>query len=159
MKSGPIETYSCAVDDAWIDLNDHMNAMYYGIVIDRAQEAFTSVIGMGDDYVERTGFGKVVVQASISYEAEVRRGVGLRVDSWLLDVSERGIHVFHELICTDSESRVAVGEQLDLHFDLAQRRTCPLPDDTRQRLVDIARLQCRNGRPSGIGRAIVIPVK
>src|SRR5690606_27787435 len=34
---GPVTSFRCRVEDSWIDFNDHMNAMYYGIIVYRGQ--------------------------------------------------------------------------------------------------------------------------
>lgn len=154
VPTGPITTYRCRVEDSWIDLNNHMNAMYYGIVVYRGQENFTTLIGMGGRYVDRTGMGKVVVQSTLGYEREVRRGDELEIRSWLLGVDAKRIHVLHEVVSTATRLRVAVGEQLDVHFDLGTRRSCPMPPQQRSYLAEFARLQTREGLPEGIGRSV-----
>lgn len=154
---GSVRTLECAVEDAWIDINDHMNAQYYGIVIYRAHAAFTDILGLGDDYVRRTGLGKVVVQTAMSYEREVRRGSRLAVDSWLLGVDGKRLHFFHELRNLTDGTRAAVSEQLDLHVDLATRRTTPLPADVSARLTDFAARQSVAQQPDGVGRTIRAP--
>ncbi|NKY50876.1 thioesterase family protein [Nocardia vermiculata] len=155
--AGSVRTLECAVEDAWIDINDHMNAQYYGIVIYRAHAAFTDILGLGDDYVRRTGFGKVVVQTTMSYEREVRRGSRLAVDSWLLGVDAKRLHFFHELRNLGDGTRAAVSEQLDLHVDLGTRRTAPLPAEMSARLTDFAARQAASPQPEGVGRTIRVP--
>ncbi|MTE14113.1 thioesterase family protein [Nocardia aurantiaca] len=154
---GGLRTLECDVDATWIDINDHMNAQYYGIVIYRAHAAFTDVLGLGDEYVRKTRFGKVVVQTAMTYEREVRRGARLAVDSWLLGVDAKRLHFFHEVRNLGGQTRVAVGEQLDLHVDLETRRTTPMPADLFTRLQRFAAGQCAAGRPEGVGRTIIVP--
>ncbi|MEV5652667.1 thioesterase family protein [Nocardia sp. NPDC052254] len=152
-----MRTLECDVEAGWIDINDHMNAQYYGIVVYRAHAAFTDALGLGDDYVRRTGCGKVVVQTAMSYEREVRRGARLAVDSWLLGVDAKRLHFFHELRNLDDGSRAAVSEQLDLHVDLGTRRTAAMPPDVLARLSGFAAEQRATGRPDGVGRRIRFP--
>lgn len=154
VPTGPITTYRARVEDSWIDFNNHMNAMYYGIVVYRGQENFSTLIGMGDRYVDQTGMGKVVVQSTLGFEREVRRDDELEIRSWLLAVDSKRIHVLHEVFSTATRLRVAVGEQLDLHFDLSSRRTCPIPPQQRSYLAEFARIQARDGLPEGIGRRV-----
>lgn len=152
-----VRTLDCAVEDAWIDINDHMNAQYYGIVVYRAHAAFTEMLGLGDEYVRATGFGKVVVQTAMSYEREVLRGARLGVDSWLLGVDAKRLHFFHEVRDLGEGSRAAVSEQLDLHVDLRKRGTAALPADVLTRLTRFAAAQTAAGRPEGVGRTIRVP--
>lgn len=151
---GPVPSFRCRVEDSWIDFNDHMNAMYYGIIVYRGQAEFSAIIGMGGDYVDRTGLGKVVVQASLGYEREVRRGDELEIRSWLLGSDSKRIHVLHEVFSLGTRRRVAVSEQLDLHFDLATRRPCPMTPEQRHYLAEFSRIQTAAGLPDGIGRTV-----
>ncbi|MFB8274492.1 thioesterase family protein [Nocardia colli] len=152
-----MRTLECDVDADWIDINDHMNAQYYGIVVYRAHAAFTDALGLGDDYVRSTGFGKVVVQTAMTYEREVRQGSRLAVDSWLLGVDAKRLHFFHEVRNLGDRTRVAVSEQLDLHVDLGTRKTAPLPADVFTRLTRFAAEQREAGHPDGVGRTIRFP--
>ena len=149
---GPHRTLETHVRDEWIDVNGHMNAQFFGLVIYDAHARFTDLIGLGDDYVERTGCGKVVVESHITYERELRRDEAISVDSWLLGIDDKRAHFFHELRSLTSGHRVAAGEQLDLHFDLTARRVAPFPADVRARLEELSRSQCAAGVPAGTGR-------
>ncbi|WP_235948834.1 thioesterase family protein [Nocardia terrae] len=155
--SGAVRTFECDVDATWIDINDHMNAQYYGIVVYRAHAAFADALGLGDGYVRATGFGKVVVQTAMTYEREVRNGARLAVDSWLLDVDTKRLHFFHEVRNLDDGTRAAASEQLDLHVDLKTRRTTPMPTEILTRLTRFAAEQAKAGRPDGVGRTIRFP--
>ncbi|WP_227999463.1 thioesterase family protein [Nocardia australiensis] len=152
-----MRTLECDVDATWIDINDHMNAQYYGIVVYRAHAAFTDALGLGDEYVRKTGFGKVVVQTAMTYEREVLHGSRLAVDSWLLGVDAKRLHFFHEVRNLGDRTRVAVSEQLDLHVDLGTRRTAPMPADVLTRLTHFAAEQREAGHPDGVGRTIRFP--
>ncbi|NKY43656.1 thioesterase family protein [Nocardia cerradoensis] len=157
VPQGPVTSYRCRVEDSWIDFNDHMNAMYYGIVVYQGQERFSTLIGMGADYTERTGLGKVVVQSTLGFEHEMRRGDDLEVRSWLLGVDDKRLHVLHEVFSITDGRRAAVSEQLDLHFDLASRRTCPMPPEQREYLNRFSHTQISGGLPAGIGRRVCGP--
>lgn len=157
VEDGGIRTFECNVESTWIDINEHMNAQYYGIVVYRAHAAFTDELGLGDDYVRSTKFGKVVVQTAMTYEREVLRGARLGVDSWLLGVDDKRLHFFHEVRDLTAGTRVAVSEQLDLHVDLDTRRTTSLPPDVLIRLAQFSAEQCKTRRPDGVGRTIQVP--
>lgn len=150
--AGPCRSFEATVRDDWIDVNGHMNAQFFGLLIYDAHARFTDLIGLGDDYVERTRFGKVVVESHITYEHELRLGESVGVDSWLLGVDDKRAHFFHELRSLASGRRVATGEQLDLHFDLRSRRVAPFPADARARLAQLSAVQCSAGVPAGTGR-------
>ena len=154
VPQGPVTSFRCRVEDSWIDFNDHMNAMYYGIIVYHGHAAFSALIGMGESYVDRTGLGKVVVQSSLGYECEVRRGDELEIRSWLLGADDKRIHVLHEVFSLDTRRRVAVGEQMDLHFDLTSRRSSAMSVEQRHYLTEFGRIQAAAGLPGGIGRVV-----
>lgn len=149
---GPCRTLETTVREEWLDLNGHMNSRRYGLVIYDAHAAFTELIGLGEDYMARTQFGKVVVESHILYEKELRLGEMFAVDSWLLGIDDKRAHFFHELRSLETGGRVAAGEQLDLHFDLTTRRVAPFPADLAAGLRELSATQCSAGLPTGTGR-------
>ncbi|MFI6865374.1 hypothetical protein [Nocardia sp. NPDC050406] len=76
VEAGGVRTFECDVDPTWIDINDHMNAQYYGIVVYRAHATFTDLLGLGDDYVRSTKFGKVDVLTRLSQFAAEQSKAG-----------------------------------------------------------------------------------
>jgi len=73
----------------WVDVNGHMNATHYTLVIYAAHVRFTDLMGLGDEYVHASGCGKAVVESHMSYEREVSGGDELRTRSWLLAVDAK----------------------------------------------------------------------
>lgn len=152
----PLVTYRGQVLDAWIDINGHMNARYFSAVIYDAHVALTDYLGLGDDYVARTGCGKAVVESHLLYERELKRADPIEVRSWLLEVDAKRLHFFHELMHTTAGYRAAAGEQLDIHIDLGLRRSAPFADDTLQRLKAVAARHAAVPPPSGVGRSVAM---
>jgi acyl-CoA thioester hydrolase len=66
--------YRTVVAPEWIDVNDHMNARFYGSVIYEGHAMFTTHLGLGDDDVVTQRCGKAVVESHMVYERELRRG-------------------------------------------------------------------------------------
>ena len=138
ISSLPFQGYETAVQDVWLDVNDHMNARFYGDVIYAAHALLTERIGLGDDYVARTGNGKMVVESHMMYEREVRAGAQLGVRSWLLNVDDKRLHFAHELLNLSEGVRAAFCEQMDLHVDLDARRVAPMPGAVQEHLQALA---------------------
>lgn len=134
ISSLPFQIYETAVQSAWLDVNDHMNARFYSDVIYEAHALFTTRIGLGDDYVARTGIGKMVVESHMVYEREVRMGARLGVRSWLVNLDAKRLHFAHELLNLTDGVRAAFCEQMDLLVDLEARRVTVMSDDLRARL-------------------------
>jgi acyl-CoA thioester hydrolase len=153
----PCRTHRVRVPREWIDINGHMNSTHYGLVIYDAHARFTQMIGLGDDYVQRSRCGKAVLESHMIYEREVALGDELEVVSWLLAVDQKRLHFAHELCNLTLGHRAALSEQLDIHMDLVARKSAPMPQDTLQRLQDIVR-GCRAcPLPARLGSSIRVP--
>jgi acyl-CoA thioester hydrolase len=112
MIPAPFRQYSTVVPPEWIDINDHMNARYYTIVIYNAHSLFSEYIGFGESYVQASRCGKSVVESHLIYERELRVGDRIEVASRLLEVSGKRLHFYHEIFNVDKGYRAAVGEPL-----------------------------------------------
>ena len=153
----PTTTLQTVVPCEWIDVNEHMNATRYGLVIYDAHYNFTQQIGLGDDYVAQYDCGKVVVESHMVYEREIVLGDELEVVSWLLAVDAKRMHFFHELYNRSKGCRAATSEQVDVHVDLRARRSAPLPEALRGSLLERVRQDIKAGLPDGVGRQIRPP--
>ncbi|WP_127782740.1 thioesterase family protein [Rhodococcus sp. X156] len=153
-NAGPFRGFVGSVQPEWIDVNGHMNSRHYGLLIYESNAALTEHLGLGDSYVAQRHCGKMVVDAHIAYERELRLGEEIAVDSWLVGVDAKRLHTFHELYSLTGGYRAATGEQLDLHVSLQTRGVSPFAADTLQRLQEIVRRQCADGLPIGLGRRV-----
>lgn len=156
--SAPIVTAKVTVPEKWMDINGHMNATHYGLVMYDGQVEFTRRLGLGDDYVASTQCGKAVLANHITYEREVTTGDRIQVWSWLLAVDRKRVHFFHELFNLSKDCRAATSEKIDVHMDLRLRRAVPFPDVVYERLQTLVRENLAESLPLGIGNQIRPPV-
>ena len=156
MISTPYRQYSTVVPPEWIDINDHMNARYYTVVIYNAHSLFSEYIGFGENYVQASRCGKSVVESHLIYERELRVGDRIEVASRLLAVAGKRLHFYHEIFNVDQGYRAAVGEQLDIHVDLNSRRSAPLPADLLAKLQQIAQAHATLPAPDKLGRCVTM---
>lgn len=147
-------TYACQVPLQWIDVNGHMNAMHYYQVIYDAHVAMTEEIGLGEAYVKSTNCGKAVLESHMVFESEVSEGEQLEVVSRLLAVDEKRLHFFHELFNRTQAKRAACSEQVDIHIDLSQRCSAPMPDVLFESLQALVKLHREKPLPEGVGRQV-----
>ena len=158
MPTPPWLTLRTLCPSDWIDVNEHMNATHYTLVIYDAHVALTEQLGLADDYIDSTGCGKVVLESHLVYEREVGLGDELEVRSWLLAVDDKRLHFFHELYNMSRDCRAATGEQVDLHVDLRQRGAAPFPAWQREELRTVVRSMCSVTPPRGVGSRLRPPV-
>jgi acyl-CoA thioester hydrolase len=152
----PFRQYSTTVPPEWIDINDHMNARYYTIVIYSAHSLFSEYIGFGENYVRASGCGKSVVESHLIYERELRVGDRIEVATRLLAVEGKRLHFYHEIFNAEQGYRAAVGEQLDIHVDLNSRRSALLPVDLLANLQAIAAAHATLPAPDKVGRSVTM---
>ncbi|CAB1367328.1 thioesterase family protein [Denitratisoma oestradiolicum] len=154
----PYVSYQVRVPAEWIDVNGHMNATRYHLVVYEAHYRYTQAIGLGDDYVARTHCGKAVLESHMRFEQEVSLGDELEVRSWLLAVDAKRLHFFHEVMNLTTGRRAAAGEQVDIHIDLQARKSAPLPEAAYAELQRIVRSCLVLPKPPGVGSRIRPPV-
>ncbi len=156
MPSAPIG-HRETVQDAWVDYNGHMNVAYYVLVFDHATDVLLDRIGL--DAAARDGFGGsvFVVEAHVTYENEVMAGECVRVETRVLDVDDKRMHVFHRMIRDDDDSvTVATNELMILYVDMAARRSAPMPAVVRERIDALMAGDAHLPHPPQAGRAIAI---
>ena len=158
LPHAPYTTLRTQCPPAWIDVNQHMNATHYTLVVYDAHVALTDILGLGDDYVAQTGCGKVVLESHLVYEREVGLNDELEVRSWLLAVDTKRLHFFHELYNLSRDCRAAIAEQVDMHVDLGARRSAPFPGWKLSQLQDVVRQMLAVPYPEGVGSRLRPPV-
>ena len=154
--AAPFREYSTVVPTEWIDMNDHMNARYYTIVIYNGHSLFSQAIGFTQDYIDANRCGKSVVESHLVYERELRLGDRIEVASRLLGVSGKRMHFYHEVFNADKGYRAAVGEQLDIYVDLNTRRAADIPSDMLARLSAVAAEHAKLPAPDKVGRSVTM---
>ena len=141
----------------WIDANDHMNLAYYIVLFDRATDAIYEAFQIGPDYKERTGCGTFAVASHNLYEQELLLGERVRIDTYVLGVDSKRLHLAHEMYRLADGARAATQELLYLHIDLAARRVSPWPDEIRARLDAARAAHAALPRPSWVGQRVAMP--
>ncbi len=142
------------VEAAWLDYNGHMNVAFYLRVFDDAGDRLTALAGMGAAYTRRTHNSWVALESHITFRAEAMEGDRLRVESCVLDVERKKIHVCQAMFRGDT--LLATHEQLGLHFDTVARRATPFEAAVFERLVALRDARAAQPRPPWVGRAIAL---
>jgi acyl-CoA thioester hydrolase len=143
-----------AVDPAWVDWNGHLNMAYYNVIFDRAGDLFVAPAGIGESYVATRGLSTMIVEMHVCYLREVFLDTPLAVRFRILDLDDKRLHLFAELIHAEEGWVSATSEQMILHVDLAARRAAPWPADVRSGLEALAAPTRALPRPERAGRAV-----
>lgn len=153
----PFVGLSVVVPNQWIDINGHMNATHYGLIVYDAHFNFTEAIGLGAQYVDQHQCGKAVLESHMIYEREVCEGEALEIRSWLLAVDKKRLHFFHEVYSLTRNVRVAAAEQVDIHVDLVARSSSELPENIYLSLQKLVAKTLKLPTPKGLGSNIKPP--
>ncbi|MEJ1161584.1 thioesterase family protein [Prosthecomicrobium sp. N25] len=146
-----------AVEPAWIDYNGHLNMAYYNVFFDRAADAVFEHLGLGPDYVKTRAMSYMTAEIHVCYLREIFLETPVRVRLRVLDVDDKRLHVFSELLHAEEGWVSATSEQMYLHVDMTARRTAPWPLEIRAGFEAMKRAADALPRPERAGRAIGIP--
>lgn len=134
MTEAPFLSSPMAIEPAWIDYNGHLNMAYYNVMFDRAADEFVTLAGLGPDYIRTRAMSYMTAEIHVCYLREIFLAAPVRVRLRALDVDDKRLHVFSELIHADEGWVSATSEQMYLHVDMAARKTAPWPADVRVKL-------------------------
>ena len=119
MPTQPLDVYRAAVQADWIDFNGHMNVAYYVLVFDKATDALFDLLGVGEAYRRETGRTCYALEGHVTWQAELKLGERVAVETRLVDADEKRLHVFHRMLREADGALAATHELLFLHVDQA----------------------------------------
>ena len=145
-----------AIEPAWIDYNGHMNMAYYNVLFDRAVDEAIVIAGLGPDYIATRHLSYMTAEAHVCYLREVFLDTPVKVATRFLDVDDKRLHLYSELVHAEEGWVSATSEQMYLHVDMAARKTARWPDDVREKLDGLKAASDRLPKPERAGRRIGI---
>ncbi|WP_051899029.1 thioesterase family protein [Sciscionella sediminilitoris] len=150
----PLALHSTKVRPEWVDYNGHMSESCYLLVFGDGADAFFRFIGIDEQYRE-AGHSLYTVETHLHNRREVAEGEPIRLHLWVLDQDAKRVHLFQEMYHGDG-ALLATAEQLLVHVDMTQGKSCPLPERLRHRLQKIQRAHELLARPEVLGRPMGI---
>jgi acyl-CoA thioester hydrolase len=151
----PLRLHRCTVSPRWVDYNRHMSESCYLLVFGDDADAFFRFIGIDEDYRAR-GRSLYTVETHLHHRREVTEGEPLSLTLQVLDHDARRVHLFHEMHHGTSGVLLASAEQMLVHVDTHQGRSCPMPDDLQERVSAVAAAHASLARPAVVGRPMRI---
>lgn len=130
-------TYRGIVYPWQCDHMGHMNVMYYANKFDEACWQLLSMIGLHPTRFAEEGTGMVAVAQHIQYKRELRAGQAVTIQSALLEVKEKSIHMLHKLIDEATGEVAATTVVVGVHIDAMLRKAIPVPEDVRDRALQM----------------------
>ena len=79
------------------------------------------------------------VEQHLQYKRELHSGDAVTIQSALLEVKEKSIHMLHKMIDDASGEVAATTVIVGVHIDATARKSIRLPDDVRERALRLMR--------------------
>jgi acyl-CoA thioester hydrolase len=105
----------------------HMNVMWYTGKFDEATWHLFAHIGMTPSYLRENKRGMVAVQQDTTYKRELYAGDLITIQSGVLEMREKVIRFYHEMLNTETGEIAATTILTGVHLDQETRKSCPFP--------------------------------
>jgi acyl-CoA thioester hydrolase len=124
-------TYRGLVYPAQCDAMGHMNVQHYVAAFDQAMWHLASELGYRSSWVTERRQGWADVRYVINYRRELCAGDLFHVESGVVKVGNSSLVTTHRAIHTESGQVAAEIEMTSVYFDLASRKSAPLPAEIK----------------------------
>jgi carnitine 3-dehydrogenase len=151
--TGTTVHFTSSVRPDWVDYNGHMSDFRYTQLFGEATDALYRRVGIDAAYRE-AGHMFYTVESHIKHAAEAKAGDPLLVDTLILSVDEKRLHVFHRMQHGITGAAIATGEQMHLHVDNRASKAAPMSAALRARLDKLHAAHANLPRPAEAGRHI-----
>ena len=111
------------------DQMGHMNVMWYTGKFDEATWHLFAHIGVTPSYLRDHKRGMVAVQQNTTYKKELLAGDLVSIRSGILEVREKVIVFYHEMLNGETNELVATTTLTGVHINTETRKSCPFPSE------------------------------
>ena len=132
----------------WLDAYGHLNEAYYLVPFSNATWKLQDHFGIGNRYFDATGCALYTLETHLRYIGEVRAPATLSIESVVLGVDSKRLHVGHTMWSGTTEC--ATFECMLLHYDTRAGETAAFPEEVRRALGDAV----LKPAPAWAGRAL-----
>lgn len=157
--TAPFMSAVMSIEEAWVDYNGHLNQAYYSVLFDRGIDEALMTAGLGPEYITAQNASYMTVETHLCFVRELFKTDTVRVASRVLDVDDKRLHLYCEMLHATEGWLSCTSEWMFLHIDMNARRTAPWPADMRASLEAMKAAASRLPRPERAGRSIGIKRK
>jgi acyl-CoA thioester hydrolase len=147
------------IEPAWIDYNGHLNVAYYNVLFDRAVDEIYEPLGLGPDYLRKTGHSTMVVETHVRYLREVHVSAPLKATAQLLAYDAKRFHIYEELLHSDEGWVSATCESMTVHVNMTAKKVAPFPQHVLDALEKMHAAHAALPWPEDAGRKVAMPAK
>jgi len=134
-------TYRGIVYPWHCDHMGHMNVMWYAGKFDEACCRFLTLLGLNPSRFKQDGSAMAAVEQHVQYKRELHAGDAVTIQSALLEVKDKSIHMLHKMVHDGSGEVAATTVIVAVHLDAKIRRAIRVPDDVRQKAMEMKEQQ------------------
>jgi acyl-CoA thioester hydrolase len=137
------------LQEGWLDAYGHLNEAYYLVPFSNASWKLQDRFGIGTAYFDDTGCALYTLETHLRYVGEVRPPATLSIESAVLGVDAKRLHVGH--IMWSGTRECATCECMMLHYDTRKKATAAFPERIRNDLGDAV----LKPTPEWVGRSLL----
>ena len=126
-------TYRGVVYPWHCDHMGHMNVMWYVGKFDEATWHLLALVGATPSYMRDNNRAMVAVEQRIAYKRELLAGDMITIRSGVLEMKDKAIRFFHEMINDETNEIAAVTVLTGVHLDSQTRKSISFPADILER--------------------------
>ena len=134
-------THEMVIPAEYLDLNGHMNVMYYTAVGNMGLVPFFGETGIraaiSDNPALPRHRGMFALRQVLSYLNELREGERVAVHTGLLGYDTKRVHFMHYIISLDKNRVAATDERVAIYIDLTNRRSTNFEPEIMEKLATV----------------------
>jgi acyl-CoA thioester hydrolase len=147
-------TYGQKIPVEYMDLNGHMNVMYYTHVGNMGLQNFFDSMGLHKQLFQPGRRGMFALRQVISYVNELREGEEIELHSGLVDYDHKRVHFMHYIISLTHNRVAAYDERLAMYIDMSMRRSTTFEPEILGQLETLKQNNHANGWEPQLSGAI-----
>ncbi len=155
----PITSQPYAIESQWIDYNGHFNMAYYNVLFDRDSDVALALVGLGPDYIKRTGNSYFTLEAHVSYLRELGAADLVTITTQILDYDAKRLHYVQQMHHAGENWIACVNEIIVMHVDMTTKKSSPFPEEILIKVKAMYESHKTLPIPKQVGHKIGIPRK
>jgi acyl-CoA thioester hydrolase len=155
----PITSQPYKIENQWIDYNGHFNMAYYNVLFDRDSDVSLALLGLGPEYVKRTGNSYFTLEAHITYVRELHVDDQVTISTQILDFDAKRLHYVQTMRHATEGWIACITENIVIHVDMATKKSSPMPADVLENIARAREAHMALPVPLQVGHKIAIPRK
>ncbi len=130
-------TFEQEVPEDYIDINGHMNMMYYTMICNQGMGHLLREIGLNRELFQVKQRGIFALRQVISYLNELKLGETVAVHSGLVAYDTKRFHLMHYLVNLTRPGVASTDERVGMYIDLTARKSTPFEPEILARLEQL----------------------